>query len=52
MKKFSLVKIASITCVLLALFNGCTKDFTSINQNPNAPTVVPATNVLARGILS
>lgn len=51
MKKFSLIKIVFIT-IVVALFNGCTKDFTSINQNPNAAIDVPATNVLARGILS
>lgn len=52
MKKFSLIKIFSITCLSLALFNGCTKDFTATNTSPNAATVVPATNVLGRGILS
>ncbi len=51
MKKIISIKFLVAT-VMVILLNSCTKDFTSINVNPNAPTVVPATNVLARGILS
>ena len=52
MKKISTIKVVFITGILLTLVYGCTKDFTDINVNPNAATVVPATNVFARGILS
>ncbi|HSU52145.1 MAG TPA: SusD/RagB family nutrient-binding outer membrane lipoprotein, partial [Segetibacter sp.] len=52
MRKITAIKSLFISAALVTLMNGCTKDFTSINVNPNAATVVPATNVFARGILS
>jgi len=39
-------------CGALSLMMGCTKKFTQMNVNPNAPTAVPATNIFGRGILS
>ncbi|HEU4608022.1 MAG TPA: SusD/RagB family nutrient-binding outer membrane lipoprotein [Chitinophagaceae bacterium] len=51
MKTRSIIKsIFVVTALVFA--SACTKDFKSINVNPNSPTVVPATNVLVRGILS
>lgn len=52
MKNISILPSLFITVMLVTLGAGCTKDFDSINVNPNAATVVPATNVLGRGILS
>jgi hypothetical protein len=52
MKKISIIKLLFAAGALSVLAIGCTKDFDAINTNPNAPTVVPATNVFARGILS
>src|SRR6185312_13213274 len=52
MKKLSFINLVFIAGIMLLLVTGCTKKFTSINVNPNAPTVVPPTNVFARGILS
>ncbi|HDZ42170.1 MAG TPA: SusD/RagB family nutrient-binding outer membrane lipoprotein [Bacteroidetes bacterium] len=52
MKKIAIIKSFLLAGIILLLVNGCTKDFTEINENPNAATVVPATNVLGRGILS
>lgn len=51
MKRLSIIKILLIAGTIV-LVNSCTKKFDSMNVNPNAPTLVPATNVLARGILS
>ena len=51
MKKVSFINLV-VACALIILANGCTKKFSSINENPNAATVVPATNVLARGIIN
>lgn len=36
--------------LLVSFSSACTKDFDSINKNPNAPEEVPLTNVLASGI--
>jgi hypothetical protein len=52
MKKIINIKLVFVAVTILFLSGGCTKDFTSINVNPNSATVVPATNVFARGILS
>ena len=52
MKKISIIKLFSMTSITLILVIGCTKKFDSINVNPNAATIVPATNVLARGIIN
>ncbi len=52
MKKLSFIKLLSMTGILLILVDGCTKKFTAINVNPNAATVVPATNVLGAGIIA
>src|SRR6185312_3045022 len=52
MKKEAFIKSIFAACLALPLLVGCTKKFTAINVNPNAPTVVPATNIFARGILS
>lgn len=52
MKKISIIPFLFLAAALLILPASCTKDFDSINTNPNSATVVPATNVLARGILS
>ena len=52
MKKISILKLFSMAGIALILVTGCTKKFDSINVNPNAATVVPATNVLARGIIN
>jgi hypothetical protein len=52
MKKTSIIKLLPVVSVLSLTAISCTKDFDSINTNPNAAAVVPATNVLARGILS
>ena len=51
MKRISIIKLLLITSIAV-IVSSCTKKFDSININPNAPTVVPATNILARGILS
>jgi hypothetical protein len=52
MKKISIVQLFSMAGITLMMVSGCTKKFNSINVNPNAATVVPATNVLARGIIN
>ena len=52
MKKISTIFTSFAAVALLILSPGCTKDFDKINVNPNAATVVPATNVLGRGIFS
>ena len=51
MKKTSIIKAIMLTGMFV-LLNGCTKSFDELNTNPNQATVVPATNVLGRGILS
>lgn len=40
-----------VVCTLFLLWS-CTKDFTTINTNPNSPTSVPASNVFGQGIIS
>jgi hypothetical protein len=52
MKKKLIIRLLFTAGIFSLLAVSCTKDFDAINTNPNAPTVVPATNVLARGILS
>lgn len=52
MKNSAFIKLMLAACGVLPLMTGCTKQFTKINTNPNAPTVVPATNIFARGTLS
>lgn len=37
---------------LVLLWSSCTKDFKTININPNSPTAVPASNVFGQGIIS
>ncbi len=45
MIKYFRIKIAVILCAILATAS-CTKDFESINTDPNNPTKVPSTNSL------
>jgi hypothetical protein len=45
------ITILGIAAVLL-IAGSCTKNFDEINTNPNAPTVVPATNVFLRALYS
>ena len=52
MKKIAILKLCSMFGIASVLVTGCTKKFDSINVNPNAATVVPATNVLGRGIIN
>ena len=42
--------ILSITIVGLLLTTACTDDWEELNTDPNNPTVVPATNLLAQSI--
>ncbi|MCK5682677.1 SusD/RagB family nutrient-binding outer membrane lipoprotein, partial [bacterium] len=51
MKTIRNIKVISLAAVLMIL-GSCTKDFEEMNVNPNAATVVPATNVLLRTIMS
>ncbi len=51
-KRIGIIKLFILTSITAVLINGCTKDFTKINVNPNQATVVPASNILGRGILS
>jgi len=51
MKRISIF-IAFVLLGIFILVNGCTKKFDALNVNPNAATVVPATNILGRGIMS
>ncbi len=41
-----------ILAAVLMISNSCTKDFTSMNTNPDSPTVVPATNVFLKATTS
>lgn len=41
-----------VLAALLFLTASCTKDFEEMNINPNAATVVPATNVLGKAIIT
>ncbi|HEU4606579.1 MAG TPA: SusD/RagB family nutrient-binding outer membrane lipoprotein, partial [Chitinophagaceae bacterium] len=52
MKNISKIKSLYAVAVIALVMAGCTKDFDKINTNPNAGEVVPATNILGRGILS
>jgi hypothetical protein len=52
MKNISAAKCLLAAGVITVLTLGCTKKFDSLNVNPNAPTVVPPTSVLAQGIIS
>ncbi len=45
MIKLYKIKIAIVLCLLLAM-GSCTKDFETINTDPNNPTSVPSTNSL------
>jgi len=51
MKTMKKIMTLILTAGLL-LTGSCTKDFDQMNVNPNAATVVPATNVLLRAIIS
>ena len=51
MKRISIF-IAFVLLGIFILVNGCTKKFDALNVNPNAATVVPATNVLGGGIIA
>jgi hypothetical protein len=51
MKKLSIITAIILTGIFV-LLNGCTKKFDELNVSPNSATVVPASNVLGRGILS
>lgn len=51
MKKLSIIKAIMLTGMFV-LLNGCTTKFDELNVSPNSATVVPASNVLGRGILS
>jgi hypothetical protein len=44
--------IQALLIFIILLITGCTKDFKKMNQNPNSPTAVPGTNVLASGIIT
>src|SRR6476469_6191931 len=52
MKKILILTLFSVAGITSILITGCTKKFDSLNVNPNAATVVPATNVFARGIIN
>ncbi|MGY3052980.1 hypothetical protein ACVWYG_001177 [Pedobacter sp. UYEF25] len=49
-------KIYRIHCLLaisaILAITSCKKNFDEINQNPNAPTSAPATNILANGLIA
>jgi hypothetical protein len=47
-KKIKFLILAAVLCLPFA----CTKNFDEMNTNPNAPTVVPATNVFLRATTS
>jgi len=51
MKRLSIF-IAFVLFGIFILVNGCTKKFDALNVNPNAATVVPATNILGSGIIA
>ena len=51
MKTMKNIRIISLA-VLLMIAGSCTKDFDEMNTNPNAATVVPASNVLLRAFIS
>lgn len=43
--------VTNISLVSLLMFTACTDDWEEMNEDPNNPTVVPATNLLAQGII-
>ena len=49
-------KIYKVNCLLflsvILTFTSCKKSFDEINQNPNAPTNAPATNIFASGLIT
>ena len=51
MKTINKIKVALLALVLV-IIGSCTKNFDEMNVNPNAATVVPATNVFGRAIIS
>ena len=51
MKTIKYIKVLSLALVLL-IAGSCTKDFDEMNVNPNAATIVPASNVMLQGFLS
>lgn len=51
MKTMKNIKVISLALVLLVM-GSCTKDFDQMNVNPNAATVVPATNVFLQATLT
>lgn len=51
MKTINHIKVLSLAALLLVI-GSCTKDFDEMNVNPNAATVVPATNVFLRAMLA
>ncbi len=51
MKTIKYIKVLSLAALLLVM-GSCTKDFDEMNVNPNAATVVPATNVFLRAMTS
>ncbi|MCD6333433.1 MAG: SusD/RagB family nutrient-binding outer membrane lipoprotein [Bacteroidales bacterium] len=51
MKTINKFKVALLALVLV-IIGSCTKNFDEMNVNPNAATVVPATNVFGRAIIS
>ena len=51
MKIIKYIKVLSLAALMLVI-GSCTKDFDEMNVNPNAATVVPATNVFLRAMTS
>jgi len=51
MKTIKQIKVLSLAALLLVI-GSCTKNFDEMNVNPNAATVVPATNVFLRAMMS
>jgi len=51
MKTIKNIKVISLA-VLLLIAGSCTKNFDDMNVNPNAATMVPASNVLLRAFIS
>ena len=50
MKKLSIIIATVIIFALSLLHTGCTNGFDSMNEDPNNPIKVPASNILARAI--
>jgi len=49
MKKIFKIKVVLVLALIFS-FLSCTKDWEELNTNPNEPTIVPATNMLAYSI--